>query len=1734
MDDLTSVAATFGVASSDVALAFSVGVAVVTSTTEANIQSGAGINAATVSAGGDITVKASGTFDMTFISGGVAASGSSASVGLASSVLVHGDTVQALIGDHASIATGGVRGLWVDAFSHENVLDLAVAAAVSGGSVGVGGSVLVSVMAETTRAGIGDFVDIASWNNADGINPGVFVEAEAHSTMLSAAGAVALSGGSTGIGAGVNVHDLTKTTEALIGDDVTIAGAPGVAGDVADGNIEVDARTGQYEIGSRESATGVNIDAFKFDGGARPTADDFEVGLPETETPTDLATEADPTDDDSGKPREKPAEDELSEAPDLTRERTAALTETATRGVVVSASGKDDVEAYAIGLAGGGTFGVGVGAAVSVITTTTTADIGANTGVNTDSGVGHSGQSVFVVAASDFSHVGVGAGGAIGGTVGVAPGVDVSVVTQTTAATIGAGADVSAADDVIVSAVAKEKFFVVGAGIAGGGTVAIGGGIAVVTVSNTTSALIGAGATVAAGGDIGVIAEDDTDFTMITFGGGVGIAATGIGAGLGVVVVTKDTTATIAEDTEVDARGVGTGVSGILTGDVTDEGEFATGTAHGVIVQARSSEGLLNLAFAGGGGLVGLAGAVSVTVIDSDTYAVIGENAQINRGIGDFTDEDHIVGAQQGVWVMAANRFSLVSAAGGVAVGFVGAGAAINFGGVRNDVGALIGSGADVRAKARVEVAALSEKELGGYVVMGTGGLVGVGAAVNVFAIGADFDATYTDDDNTSDAAMLDGQSLTGYASDEAGSSTSNTDDSLDALIAEGNTWDTASADGRAAGILGQAKLNKGFNLDDDLSHTPVPEEGVTAVIAGSTSVVTGGDVEVVAHERILVDFITGSGAVGAGAFGAGVTVLTVNSNVRARLGGATTAGGDVSVLANGKRAADIISVGVSGGIVALGATVTVVNDHGQQVAEVSNSASVNGAGTLSVQAINTQDYDSQVYSVAAGGVGVGVNFALLNLDDGDAGTDETVARIGTNAMIGTTDNVGDVTVAASSTIDARSSVFSAVAGLGAVGVNFSHIFADPQVLAQVDGGARISSNGTVEVASLLDVDLEADVFSITIGAIGVGASISKAEATGSAKAIMSGQILASDSVHVEAKGIAIADAYAEASGGGIVAGNGHDATATASPIIVASLNGSTTSDGLVEVRAISEGRADAITESKAGGIAGVGVGFARANVNPTVTASIGVGKITAANVLVCATHNFEKPSNIWRAYARTEAAGKALAGLQVNRTEAKANAEVRAQIAGSVNIDTEHEASAGFVRIEALSVNTARAFTDGLNVGILAAVGSTQADAQANGTTIAEILDQIAVSATPDYTIGALDVTATGQDTASAQVNAAGGGVLSVDVNEARATATGTVRAEIGRNLGILAGGAVKVTATAKPEVDANTKGVSGGGISVGISEAEATMQPTVTARIDTGTSLSAEGDVGVKASATPQNGLVPTYVIESVNLTANTLRIVSHGLSTGDIVEVGNNPGADERDYNVIVVGEANDTIAFANDFNGLGILPTDADKSGILENRDEIRFARAHNFQNGDRVVLSKLSENASDIESAPGNTFWVVVVDPQTIKLVDSAAKAVPGWFEANASTFLPSGVSGNWIDVGTADYAVGDALTYQAPGGARKFGVATVDVTRAAILDALGDGNPNLALESTSTDNDRIFFVDLVEDSPTEGQFIAHGFSNGDRVVYSSTDPSGVNVGQTLGGLEQGRTYFVANVDIFGN
>ena len=196
---------------------------------------------------------------------------------------------------------------------------------------------------------------------------------------------------------------------------------------------------------------------------------------------------------------------------------------------------------------------------------------------------------MLVAAANDFRQLGIAGAVAISGAVSVAPGADVRVVNNDTKATVGDQVIMNASRDVSVTAKASESMVSVAAGIAGSGTIAVGGAVSVTVLNNHTHASLGNiagtaanGSKISAGGNIFVNATDDTKETAVVGAAGVGIGGAGIGASVSVLVVNKDTKAWIGDNATVDAFANG---PNSLSGIYTDQ-NIATGVLTAAVPRA--------------------------------------------------------------------------------------------------------------------------------------------------------------------------------------------------------------------------------------------------------------------------------------------------------------------------------------------------------------------------------------------------------------------------------------------------------------------------------------------------------------------------------------------------------------------------------------------------------------------------------------------------------------------------------------------------------------------------------------------------------------------------------------------------------------------------------------------------------------------------------------------------------------------------------------------------------------------------------------------------------------------------------------------------------------------------------------------------------------------------------------------------------------------------------------------
>ena len=325
-----------------------------------------------------------------------------------------------------------------------------------------------------------------------------------------------------------------------------------------------------------------------------------------------------------------------------------------------------------------------------------------------------------------------------------------------------------------------------------------------------------------------------------------------------------------------------------------------------------------------------------------------------------------------------------------------------------------------------------------------------------------------------------------------------------------------------------------------------------------------------------------------------------------------------------------------------------------------------------------------------------------------------------------------------------------------------------------------------------------------------------------------------------------------------------------------------------------------------------------------------------------------------------------------------------------------------------------------------------------------------------------------------------------------------------------------ITVNATAFPEGDANTHGVSGGLIGVGGSESLATVNPTVGAAL-TGSQVHAGGSIQVLANAEPFTSPdAPDYSIQGVDPGNDTLNVNNHGLQTGDTVQY--NPNGHALIGGLVTTYVDNtlgDHITLTRPYNVINIddnhlaLGTAFPASGVDAHREIITFKLAHNFQTGDAVSYHPETGSVSGLSD--GTVYYVVVLDDTRIKLVTTHDEAVNG---ATQYHFSPGDISSNTISVAGSGFTVGQAVQYHSP---TPTGFATGQVDFIPVYNS--DGTINVAASNNPGANN-IWFLDA------DGNNMPSGFSDGDIIVYHVTQNDGITPGTAIGPLVDGGVYRV--------
>ena len=295
--------------------------------------------------------------------------------------------------------------------------------------------------------------------------------------------------------------------------------------------------------------------------------------------------------------------------------------------------------------------------------------------------------------------------------------------------------------------------------------------------------------------------------------------------------------------------------------------------------------------------------------------------------------------------------------------------------------------------------------------------------------------------------------------------------------------------------------------------------------------IVAGNDIEVIADERLTFTGIAGGIQGGVVAVGASILVVNIESNVQAVVEAGvslTATNGHVWVKANYTE--DIVGVAFTGGggVVAVGAQVVVINTNAAQTASIVSGSIPRADGGVEVAA----DADRELFMVT---VGIAVGLAAAGAGIGTATLEgDTTANVGAIPVGSVAHPVDHFDVTAESDIDASSLAISVQGG----GLALSAAVALVTILgitSATSGASGSVGGGGITISANGDHSADIDAINIAIGAFALGATVAIATNDRSVLATMSASaaMATTGAVLVAADSHDTATAFTPGGGGG-------------------------------------------------------------------------------------------------------------------------------------------------------------------------------------------------------------------------------------------------------------------------------------------------------------------------------------------------------------------------------------------------------------------------------------------------------------------------------------------------------------------------------------------------------------------------------------------------------------------------
>ena len=1396
--------------------------------------------AGTVSGGGTAAVGAALALNFMGRTAGNEAASKIVSADITNSSLQVSGTVQVKAHtnstlDAFAVAAGGGGTFAVTGSNTTNILDDSIAAKWVGSTL-VGGSGFLEVSAQDTatvhsEAGnfagggtvaVGAALAVNKINTAvnalvQGTSSGKIatgdVRVHADSDAVVVTVAVGMSAsGTAGVQGSVSVSQIGSTTSALVNSSAIIEATDSVA---------VDAES-HDRIKSLAGAVGLGLAGVGAAGGVlvNMITSTTSAGVEGSGTRVSGAGNGDGI---------LVFTDSLSSAPDLmnitevtnTANSSAARGTTMRRGVMVQATSVEQIVALTT-VVGGGTVGIGGSVNVDSIDGSTRAYVD-SAQINPLSGADAS-QEARVMAADHALIASTAATVAGGVATGVAGAVGSELIKRSTTAEVIDSATVNAQGEATVKAASSATVAQISAGAAIGGVAGVAGSGNVALMQGNTQARVLHSSVNAT--DVSVLAEGANRTNLIA--GSIGAGGVG-GVGMSFSVnVSGSTVKALVANSAIRADG--------------DVKVLANNTTQELAVSATAGVGVF------GGAAIG----ATVTVLEGLTEANITGTSSVDSRLHD--DTHYGVNSLTVAATESVNISHNAGAAGAGKLGGVGTAANVLIGKSQVIAGA---AGSSLKSEGAVSVAALREADIDMVTATaGGGGLAGISGAVGVLIFGAapnnEANSEVNSNNGTmsrvSDATESSKVQGTGSALSDADKNSLNSNSSYNTQTAYAgasgahSTSATLSASSVTAGSVAVSSLDKTEVLNN-AGSLAVGGLGMSAGVAlttlggannasiSSASLTTTGGVNVDAGTRELHGGTTSiqsraiAGAGGLVGLGAAVSLAKNETANSASLTGTVSAGGAVNVSALDDTSMRSESYGASVGAVSVGVVVAKAEQSGSVLTQVGGSISGQGVSISAQRDATTNAY-------AKGGSAGVVSGSGAEADASDGSSVKVALLSGASLNAGQ----GNLTVAASSNPYANTEALGVSVASGvAIGVSLAKSTVSSEVAVNSLGSLTLTGQ-SVNISAVLGAGDSAVRSSATAGAGGLLVGATGVEATsenkGSAKVVLAGQTLLSTTGDVSVSAIDSMDTKAFSTGigaGGYVGIGVAISKASSNTTVAAQANQfKGLVGGVLSITATGNESIDSEAIAGSGGlVAGAGA-EARVDHDQSVTADLGSG---SGNTLTVGSYANVNATRQVRYNVHSTSATAGAFGASGAVTHATLDGSVTARVLDSTKLVADG--------LRVLATNDlARTDLQGLNAeggggGVISGAGA-DIYTRMNGDALASVGNSANLALE-----GLFEVRAYNEIHGSSRGQMDVGGAIPIALVETKIETTANADAKVGNNTKANSYGETHVNALSYIDLEANSVSKTYGLAAAAQGNAYATANVNNRVTIGTGTEL-------------------------------------------------------------------------------------------------------------------------------------------------------------------------------------------------------------------------------------------------------------------------------------------------------